>query len=1424
MYSENTSVSTLLDRMNADGSWQDRQLDTYVVEQRVLKMAQAYYEDPAWMGNETLKNAIYQALFYYFENIEYSGQLASWTAQGLRVPRGVGMIANLIHDDIHQDRLSDPIAEAVYAHILATFQKAFENVTGRPGNIRGANLSSRLRGAAYIAAFAHSTSMMNEVATRSQEAMELGAGSGTQGVNYPHIGITTDFNFHQHNADGGQPIWNNYGVVWLDELGKFMQIVGGTDFDMSQAQYELIYDAITEGLQYFFYRTEKVYNVTGRQAFRPQLGAGPISFVLQRIVDAVPAGRLTPAQINQIDWLEEYARRPVLDPQLSHTKHFFASDMLVHARPTHHLSVKMQSNRTSGLEQGIGVDVLNYHMSNGMALLLKDGGEYREARLGWNATSIPGTTAEQTTSGMPTEARTGNTTALNTYAGGVSSGIYGLSGFDLHKAQSNYFTIRGHKGYFLFDDAFVFLGSGVTQAGGAGQQVWTTLEQNEWRDNVVYNVGSGQQTVTTGSDVERSFNVSEPAWFHQNGTGYIILPHTNINVRLWAQTRTGRWHDMDGANGTASGYQNVEIFHLAINHGTNPQNDLYQYIVVPEIQASEMQSYVNNLSLQIARNDQQVQAVWNNDHNVGQVLFYGSGQTVTFPNGMTFSNQQPSVLMVEQTTDSVIFYAADPNQNQTQLRLSVNQELSGSNVSYDANTGMSTITFNLPTGIYSGQQVRLAFASDGAQAPTPESDPVPQISYTTVQAYAPITVNFDASASYDEDGSITDYFWDLGDGNMGNGLFVSHTYANPGTYTVSLTVRDDDNRIATDTVNVIVYAEPSDPGDPSGSDPDPAPSPTPTPTTCLGGGWGNTDVGSVGVAGDACEDNGTFTINASGEDIWGTADGFHYVYKRLVGDGEIIARVVNADFAANWASTGVMIRQSLSEGSAFAFANITDYGRYALLYRNNAGGNASTRHSGNNLVSTPYWVRLVRQGDRFEAYFSEDGTSWSYWRATSVPMTDSVYIGLATFSHSNNAAREAKLDQVSLSGNIADVTVASSPDPAPTPDPAPSNGCLPAGWSNSDVGNVGIAGEACASGGVFTLSGSGHEIWGNEDEFHYVYQQMKGDGEIIARVSSLDALENWTAAGVMMRESLAPGATNVFVNVTGAGRYAMNYREETGRRSYARHSGSTLINLPYWVRLVRDGNRFESYFSTDGVNWEYFRATELAMQPIIFVGMAVVSHTNSQLAISTFDNVELDITSPSNGTLPVELLSFDATANPYQNRVELRWETATEINNSHFIIERSLDGRIFGAIGQVEGAGNSNSPRNYEAFDTEPEQSTMFYRLRQTDFDGSFQYSNVVEVSYSESVESYLNAYPVPAHQGTPVEAQFFLPGASEAMVQVVNQNGQVMYLANGTLRASAGELSIPTDNLLPGLYMINVYNRELPDEQRSLKMIILPR
>jgi len=98
--------------------------------------------------------------------------------------------------------------------------------------------------------------------------------------------------------------------------------------------------------------------------------------------------------------------------------------------------------------------------------------------------------------------------------------------------------------------------------------------------------------------------------------------------------------------------------------------------------------------------------------------------------------------------------------------------------------------------------------------------------------------------------------------------------------------------------------------------------------------------------------------------------------------------------------------------------------------------------------------------------------------------------------------------------------------------------------------------------------------------------------------------------------------------------------------------------------------------------------------------------------------------------LPISLLTFQAK--PEGKKVELYWATATEINNDHFTIERSAEILDFVPVVQIPGAGNSDRTLYYETTDYSPMEGLSYYRLKQTDFDGKFTYSNAVAVYFSD--------------------------------------------------------------------------------------------
>ncbi len=112
--------------------------------------------------------------------------------------------------------------------------------------------------------------------------------------------------------------------------------------------------------------------------------------------------------------------------------------------------------------------------------------------------------------------------------------------------------------------------------------------------------------------------------------------------------------------------------------------------------------------------------------------------------------------------------------------------------------------------------------------------------------------------------------------------------------------------------------------------------------------------------------------------------------------------------------------------------------------------------------------------------------------------------------------------------------------------------------------------------------------------------------------------------------------------------------------------------------------------------------------------------------------------------LPIELSSFEAAID--NTSVRIFWKTATEINNDFFTIERSENGLDFEAIEEIPGSGNSTTTMSYEAYDDNPLSGTSYYRLKQTDFDGKFEYFNLISVNFNENQGDIctLNIYPNP--------------------------------------------------------------------------------
>jgi hypothetical protein len=182
----------------------------------------------------------------------------------------------------------------------------------------------------------------------------------------------------------------------------------------------------------------------------------------------------------------------------------------------------------------------------------------------------------------------------------------------------------------------------------------------------------------------------------------------------------------------------------------------------------------------------------------------------------------------------------------------------------------------------------------------------------------------------------------------------------------------------------------------------------------------------------------------------------------------------------------------------------------------------------------------------------------------------------------------------------------------------------PTVWSNQDIGAVGAPGSGSQSGNTYTVSGGGADIWDTADAFHFMFRAVSGDATLTARVVSLQAVEVWTKATVMMRDGLAPNARNVALppSPTDANGYRLQARIATG--DVPTTDRTVTGTTPVWLRVVRRGDSFTGFRSSNGSNWTQVGTTKtISMPSSIQLGLAVTSHNTAVAATAVFDNVSV---------------------------------------------------------------------------------------------------------------------------------------------------------------------------------------------------------
>ncbi len=351
---------------------------------------------------------------------------------------------------------------------------------------------------------------------------------------------------------------------------------------------------------------------------------------------------------------------------------------------------------------------------------------------------------------------------------------------------------------------------------------------------------------------------------------------------------------------------------------------------------------------------------------------------------------------------------------------------------------------------------------------------------------------------------------------------------------------------------------------------------------------------------------------------------------------------------------------------------------------------------------------------------------------------------------------------------------------------------LPTRWTTQDIGEVDIAGSACYNNDVFTLTGSGRDIWDVTDGFRYAYTTNRADFEIKARVVSMDNSNEWNKCGIMIRENLTPGSRHAFVGMTSGNGAIFQNRPIADDISYNTNSPSN-IKAPFWIKLVKSGSVYTGFVSPNGNKWtqlgDAVDAGFGADSVPVYAGLAITSHDNSILSTATVDNYLL-----SGGGVLSSLISFTASLS-LNHTVNLQWVVSSDEDVISYAVERSADNNTYQTINTIKADGGG--AETYTTEDRFPAMGVNYYRIRIIHTDGSVSYSAVASVDFTGSRPPVLAPNPasrfVTIRQGTEAIRFVNLYDMSGRLVQRLTTSG------------SNGVITIPVSNLANSIYLLEM-------------------
>ena len=376
------------------------------------------------------------------------------------------------------------------------------------------------------------------------------------------------------------------------------------------------------------------------------------------------------------------------------------------------------------------------------------------------------------------------------------------------------------------------------------------------------------------------------------------------------------------------------------------------------------------------------------------------------------------------------------------------------------------------------------------------------------------------------------------------------------------------------------------------------------------------DVGAPPIKGAAEFDgaSGQYRITGSGSDIWGKADQFHYVWRRMSGDFSVTATAKFLSEGNDHRKASIMLRQSLDTDSPFFHLVIHGNGMPGMQFRSAKGDNVNTVDLPIEGAGT-FKLKLVRQGTTITAWCAKDNGALRELGHTENQLGSPVLVGLAVASHTLTAANTVLFSNVSVEPLGAAA--------------APKTGIGPF-TDTADVGAPARKGATVfdSARGEYRITGTGANIWGKADQFRYLWREMPGNFTVTATLQFLGEGEEHRKAGIMVRQSLDADAAYGDFLIHGSGMPGLQWRSAKGE-------DTNTFDLPFdgpgkfRLKLVRSGVGITVSMAKDGAEWKEVARTEVTFRNPVLVGLVVCAHNADKSETVVFSDVSVESTVPA---------------------------------------------------------------------------------------------------------------------------------------------------------------------------------------------------